>query len=147
MAIDVGPCHATMNQAKARGGVVRQPVQLETDEATAPWTIIAYARVQIVWMMVYRITEGTGSALQIVLFGILIEVALGYGMFRRSKVAWIIALILMALPILDVGSSFLRSGPGAGLREAIGIIATLFILLHPRTRAWCPPTSHERGTA
>lgn len=110
---------------------------IPADDGPAPWTVLAYAPVSLLWTVIYSITEGTGFPIGPTIMIVVIDVALGYGMYRRRKAAWTIALILMALPILGLGNSFIDSGFAAGMRDVIGIAALLYVLLHPDTRGWC----------
>lgn len=117
--------------------MARSVTGIPGDEPKVPWTVLAYAPLSLLWTAIYRITEGTGFPVAQMIMIVVIDVALGYGMYRRRKAAWTVALILMAFPILGVGNSFIDSGVVAGIRDLIGIAVLLYVLLHPDTRAWC----------
>lgn len=106
------------------------------DGGRTPWTVLAYVPVVVVWTLGFRLTGDQGFPLVPTLVALVIDVAIGYGMYRRRKAAWTIALILMVLPILGLPNAFM-SGVASGLLQLAGVVALLYLLLHPETRAWC----------
>ena len=106
-------------------------------EERAPWTVLAYVPVVLLWSLAYRFTEGGEFPTIPILVGFSVQIAIGYGMFRRRKGALTIALILMVLPMLGLPGTFLRDGIGSGLLSLTGVVVVFYLLLHPATRAWC----------
>lgn len=119
-----------------------------TAEGRAPWTVLAYAPVAILWMVAFRVTGDQAFPLVPTLVSVLINLAIGYAMYRRRKAAWTIALILMVLPVLGLPNAFI-DGIASGVLQLAGVASLLYLLLHPRTRAWCSEVrpSMERPSA
>jgi hypothetical protein len=112
-------------------------VEAVTGEGAAPWTVLAYVPVSVAWIVVFRLTDGIPLPLVPTILGLLVEFALGYGMYRRHKAAWTIALILMVLPVLGIPNRFVSGGLGSGLLKLAFTVVLLFLLLHRTTRRWC----------
>lgn len=106
-------------------------------DPSAPWTVLAYVPVVVLWIVAFRVADDQGFPLVPTLVPLIINVAIGYGMYRRRKAAWTIALILMALPVLGLPNAFVRGGIDSGLLQLAGVVALFYLLLHPDTRAWC----------
>lgn len=105
-------------------------------EARPPWTVLAYIPVSILWMVTYRVVEDIGFPIGPSITGAIIILAVGFGLYRGSRAAWVIALILLAFPILALPNS-IASGLLVALENLLGVAALLYLLLHPATRAWC----------
>lgn len=112
-----------------------------------PWTVIGYLPVWFAWTVAFNVLDGGGFALWPAVGGTLIELAIWYGLIRGSRTAWIVALVLLVLPLLGLPGAFARE-LSLGIVSFVGLAATLFLLLHPDTRAWCswpllPPRGHH----
>lgn len=116
-----------------------------------PATVLAYVPLSVLWIVTLRLTDGIPLPLIPTFVGLAIDAALGYGMYRRRKAAWTIAVVLMILPILGIPNGFARAGVDGGLLNLGFVAAVLYVLLHPDTRAWCsevrPPMERPGSSA
>lgn len=123
---------------------------LPADEGRPPWTVLAYVPITIAWTLAFRLTGGIDVPLVVTLVALAVNVALGYGMYRRHKAAWVVALILMVLPVVGLPNAF-AGGFNRGLLHLAGVIAVLYVLLHPDTRRWSSQvrraTGHRDGSS
>lgn len=116
-----------------------------------PTAILAYVPLSVLWIVTLRLTDGIPFPLIPTLVGLAIDGALGYGMYRRRKAAWTVAVVLMILPILGIPNGFAQAGVDGGLLNLAFVIAVLYALFHPDTRAWCsevrPPMGRPGSSA
>lgn len=115
----------------------------------APWSVIAYLPVWFIWTVLFELLDQREFRLWPTVGGAFILLVIWYVMLRRLRWAWVVALALLVLPLLGLPGAF-ASELSLGFVSLIGLLATLFLLLHPDTRAWCsqvrPPMERPRAT-
>ena len=117
------------------------PVPLKT--GPAPWTVWAYAAIQIFALAAYVASREVhfGAAAGPILLEILVVV----GLIKGVRLAWIVALFFQAIGVLGSIGLISRIGEddqnvGLVLIQISLVVLGLIVLLHPRTRQWTRPT-------
>lgn len=111
-------------------------IDVVADVARAPWTVKAYLPVWFTWSVLFGFLDGGGFRVWPTITGVIIVGAIWYGMIRGFRGAWVVALVLLILPLLGLPGHFVRQ-LSLGFVSLVGLSATMFLLLHPLTRAWC----------
>ncbi len=103
-----------------------------------PWLVLAYLPVHVVWSLAFSVAQGGGPAVVARdIVALLIPVAISIGLWRRARVAWIIAVLLEVLAILLGIAHVIGDMVALGAVQIGGAVALLALLLHPDTRRWC----------
>lgn len=101
-----------------------------------PWTVIAYLPVWFIWTALFELLDQREFRLWPAVGGAFIVLVIWYVMLRGLRWGWVVALALLVLPLLGLPGAFAR-GLSLGFVSLAGLAVTLFLLLHPDTRAWC----------
>ncbi len=102
-----------------------------------PWPVLAYLPIHIFWNVAFRLVQE--SPLDPVRMGVslLLPAAIAIGLWRRGRVAWIIAVALEILTILLGIGHLMGELTALGAVQIGGALLLLALLLSPATRRWC----------
>lgn len=106
-------------------------------KARPPWPVLAYLPVHILWNVAFRVVQGGPVEPLGMVVSLLLPAAIAIGLWRRSRVVWIIAVALEVLAILlGIGQLFGDLVPVGAVQIGPALLL-LVLLLSPATRRWC----------
>lgn len=102
-----------------------------------PWPVVAFLPLAVVWVIVfYRFSDGDADMGR-VLSGLLLPLAVGIGLWRRSKLAWWLGVGLNIAAVVFGAALFFGENRDTGLIQFAGGALLLWLLLDDDTRRWC----------
>lgn len=102
-----------------------------------PWPVLAYFPVHIFWNVAFRWVQDGPVDLVRTAVSLLVPVAIAVGLWRRSRVTWVIAIALEILATLLGVGHLLGELTALGAVQIGGALLLLALLLSPSTRQWC----------
>lgn len=108
------------------------------EDVKPPWTVLAYVPVSLIWMILAELTDDDPFLPWSVVLGLILTLAIAYGMYCRNRGGWMVGVFVMVFPIMGV-PIFLRESTTAGVVQVAGVLSLLFLLFHPETLRWCSP--------
>ena len=100
-----------------------------------PPTVVAYGPAHVIWNLAFALADDGGRNAGW-FGGLLIPVAVAFGLWKRSKAAWIVGLLVTGLAMLLGIGHLARGATTLGAIQLAGAAVMLGFLVAPPTRRW-----------
>lgn len=99
-----------------------------------PPSVVAYGPAQVIWHLFFVLVSQEGF--DGFLGGLLISLAVAFGLWRGSRAAWIIGIVLDGFAIILGIGHIVQEQTTLGAIQIVGGLVALGLLLAPPTRRW-----------